>query len=276
MADSVYITTTSDQKPALRQLVRNLPAMLAGRIPDVAGIAHGFRTRIGFSILGLVVPNFDELGRGQSGADGEKWKPLSPATIAGRRFGPGEKTKLLKEAGLKARHKFPSALSAGGNLTLYKAIYAKKLPHYAMKEDMVTARAHASQFASNYVKEHGAKTKVQVFGGNNRQIQILVDTGRGRGSLTPGQITELGPEALYTKPAGKGGPEQEFDDTKPDSIVVGTNVGYMGAHHRGNKRLPQRKLWPTNFPGAWWNSILGSAISGLVRIGDVFRGGGPI
>ena len=300
MFEAATVTTTSDQKATLRQLIRNLPAILAGRHPDVGGIAHGFKTRIGFAILNLIVPNFDDLGRGLSGADGDKWKPLSPQYLAyGRRFGRGEQAQLKKQAGLGREHRYAPGGDKGlltkDQLKLWRAVYARKLAQYAMKEDTEDAKSHAAAVAWMVVKSKGGKTKLEVFG--NRQVQILVDTGRGRASLTPGTITETGgPNAEYQKPApvvktvqtegGKlevtlnGEGDQVFDTSKPDCVVVGTNVGYMGAHHRGGthpkNKLSRRRLWPENFPSPWWDNILGTAISGLVRITELCKGGRPL
>lgn len=279
MADNVTITTTRDQKPQLRQLVRNLPGILSGRIHDVGGIALGFRSRIGYSILSLIIPNFNDLGRGMSGADGDKWKALSKAYLAyGRRFGPTEQRDLKKAAGLGKTHSMAPGDKKGmltpEQVKQWRKIYADRLAWYIMREPDDKAKRHAAAVAWIIMKSRGAKTKLEVFG--NRQVQILVDTGRGRGSLTPGTITEFGPNAQYQKPTGLGAVDQEFDVSNPNAVVVGTNVGYMGAHHRGNKRLPRRRLWPEEFPQEWWNHIIGVAISGLVRIGELFRGGRPI
>jgi hypothetical protein len=275
MFESATVTTTRDQKPALRELIRNLPGILSGRLPDVASVALGFRTRIGYAILSLIAPNFDELGRGNSGADGDKWKPLSKAYLAyGRRFGPTEQRDLRKQAGLSRQHsKAPGnkkGLLTPDQLKQWRKIYADRLAWYIMRESDDKAKAHAAAVAWIIMERRGAKTKLEVFG--NRTVQILVDTGRGRGSLTAGTVSDFGPGAQYQKPAVKGGMQQEFDVTNPNQTVVGTNVGYMGAHHRGNKRLPRRRLWPENFPSDWWNQILGVAISGLVRIGELFHG----
>lgn len=274
--DTVSITATKDQKPAIKKLITDLPGILSGRVSDVQGIAQGFRSRIGYGILSLIIPNFDNLGRGLSGADGDKWKALSKRYLAySRRFGPTEAKDLKKAAGLGKTHKHgpgdKKGLLTPDQLKLWRKTYADRLSWYIMRESDENAKRHAAAVAWIVVKSRGAKTKLEVFG--NRTVQILVDTGRGRGSLTPGTLQEFGPTATYQKPTGKGATEQEFDVTNPNQVVVGTNVGYMGAHHRGNKRLPRRRLWPENFPQEWWNSILGVAISGLVRIGEVFHSG---
>lgn len=248
-------------------------------MPDVEGVAAGFRSRIGYAILSLIIPNFEELGRGQSGADGDKWKPLSKAYLAyGRRFGPTEQKDLKKAAGLGKQHKSAPGDKKGlltpDQLKTWRKIYADRLAWYIMRESDANAKAHAAAVAWIIVKKMGGKTKLDVYG--NRKVQILVDTGRGRGSLTPGTLTEFGPGADYQRPSGKGGLDQEFNTTNQSEVVVGTNVGYMGAHHRGNRRLPKRRLWPEQFPSEWWSQILGSAISGLVRIGELFNGGRPL
>lgn len=280
MADTYNVTSTKAQLPALRQLIRNLPSILSGRLPDVDGIAHGFKVRIGLKLLALITLNFNELKRGSPGVDGTKWPPLSAAYLAyGRRFGPGEQASLKKQAGVLPHHRFApggkKGLLSKELKKLWDRTYADRLAWYIMRESDSNAKAHAAAIAWIVVKAAGGKTKLDVFG--KRQVEILVDTGRGAGSLSPGILTEQGPAAFYGKPnIPKGSPEdQEFNDTLPDGITVGTNVGYMGAHHRGRK-VPKRRLWPEEIPAAWWQGILGEAISGLVRITDLFRGSRPL
>jgi len=269
---------TSDNKPALRALIRNLPGILSGRISDENQIAEGFKLRIGFKVLELVKFNFEELSRGFEGADGTVWPPLSKEYLAyGRRFGQGEMASLKKEAGLgRAHHYGPGnkkGLLTSQQYKEWRQIYSRYLARYMLRgHTEQEAKSHAAAVAWIIMKERGAKTKLEVYG--NRKVQILVDTGRGRGSLTPGILYENGPKAKYEKPGGKGGSEQRFD-VEPDCIVVGTNVKYMSYHHNAKNKNKRRRLWPEKFPNDWWRQILGMAISGLARIGEIYQGGTP-
>lgn len=275
----VTVVTTKDKLPELRTLIRNLPGILSGRIPDSGGIAKGFRVRIGYGLLSLIAPNFDALGRGLQADNEEKWPPLSKEYLAyGRRFGPGEQADLKKQHGLGKAHRYAPGDKKGlltkDQLALWRKTYADRLAWYIMKLPDAKAKEVAARIAWTVVKKAGGKTKLEVYG--NRQVQILVDTGRGRASLQPGIVYESGPEANYEKPNGKGGMEQVFE-LEPASVTVGTNVGYMGAHHRdrmkGMRGPPTRRLWPRELPSKWWEQILGVAIQGLTRIGELYNGG---
>jgi hypothetical protein len=270
-----FVTTTAN-KPALKQLVLQLPAVLAGRAEDPQGIAEGFHLRIGFKLLELIKFNFDELGRGNQGADGTQWPPLTKAYLAyGRRFDTGEKTALRKQAGVTKGHRHGPGDTVGlltmQELKEWRRIFARHVAMYMHRGNTEKdAKSHAAAVAWMIMKERGAKTKLEVYG--NRTVQILVGTGRGRNSLTPGTLSEDGPKAKYSLPGGNGGSEQHFENS-PDQIVVGTNVKYMGYHHNAKSPKRRRRLWPEHLPTEWWRQILGIAISGLVRIGELFQGG---
>lgn len=275
MADVVVVTTT-DQKPMLKDLIKNLPAIISGSVTDVQGIGNGFRSRIGYTILSLILPNFDELGQGLPGIDGTKWPPLSKEYLAySRRFGSTEKADLRKQAGVSKQHQHAPGDKKGllttDQLKLWRRTYADRLAWYIMRESDDKAKAHAAAVAWIVVKRAGAKTKLDVYG--NRKVTILVDTGRLRGSLQPGYLQEPnGPQAEYVKPAGKGGPDQVFENNTGE-LIVGTNVQYASAHHNAKGKRPKRRLWPNQFPDSWWQEILGAGVSGLLRIAELFGGG---
>lgn len=269
----VRATVTTDRKEELVSLLRRLPAILAGNAPDVDGIAAGFKARLGYAFLSLVLPNFNDLGRGMTGADGTKWPPLSKEYLAySRRFGPNEAVNLKTAAGLGKGHRFAPGDKKGlltlDQLKLWRRIYADRLAWYIMRLPDNEAKARAAAIAWIIVKEKGGKTKLDVFG--NRQVQMLVDTGYLRGSLTPGTVLENGPEAVYSPPSANGGVEQEFNDKEQGRLIVGSNVKYAKHHHNAKSVKRQRRLWPRDFPDDWWRQILGQAIGGLTRIGELF------
>ena len=269
-----YFTVSSDQRPEVLELIRDLPGILVGRLPDVDGIGAGFRARIGHTLLDLIVANFDALGRGESGVDGTIWPPLSKEYLAyQRRFGPSERVKLIKGAGLgRANRHGPGdkkGLLTQQQLKLWRRTYADRLAWYTMREPDKVAKAHAAAIAWIVVKKAGAKTMLEVFGG--RKVQILVDTGYLRGSLTPGTLVDQGATANYNPPTGLGSDQQVFEIKQPYQIVIGTNVNYAKYHH-GNDGDGRRPLWPSSFPSDWWNQALGVAIGGLQQINHLFRG----
>ncbi len=264
-----HVTITADEKPELLALLRKLPAMLAGNAPDVHGIAAGFKARLGYALLSLIAPNFNELGRGMQGADGDKWAPLSRAYLAyGRRFGKGEQKRLKEQHGLGRGHRF----SPGGKQGLLNAqqlkqwnqIYSFHLKRLAFRMPFEQAKDAAAGITWNKMKAQGAKTKLEVYGG--RTVQILVDTGRLRDSIQPGVLLENGAEATYQKPAN-----QLFDVDTPGKLIVGSNDKKATWHHNAKPPRKRRRLWPERFPSDWWRQILGAGISGLQRIGEIFR-----
>jgi hypothetical protein len=267
-----HVTITADEKPELVELLRRLPAILAGNAPDVHGIAAGFKARLGYALLSLIAPNFNELGRGMPGVDGTKWAPLSPAYLAyKRRFGPGEQKKLKEQHGLGRGHRFSPGGKQGllnsAQLKEWNKIYAFHLKALAFRMPFEQAKQAASGIAWNKMKAQGAKTKLEVYG--SRTVQILVDTGRLRDSIQPGILFEQGPEANYQSPAG--GQDQLFDVDTPGKLIVGSNDKKASWHHNAKPPRKRRRLWPETFPSDWWRQILGTAISGLQRIGDIFK-----
>jgi len=265
----VYATLEVDQASKFVDLINRLPQILSGSIPDEHQIASGFKARIGHTLLGLIQENFNELGRGGTGVDGTRWDPLTKEYLAyGRRFGDGEETALKKRAGLNSGHQFApngkKGLLSLDQLKLWRKTYAHMLAKLLHKEMAGQAKAHAAAIAWIVVKKAGGKTKLEVFG--NRQVQMLVDTGRLRGSITPGTLTENGLGATNIPPSIKGGPDQVFEDTA-GKIVVGTNVEYAKHLHK------KRRLWPREIPAEWWEEILGVAVSGLLLIQELIQHG---
>ncbi len=271
------VVISADQRDEIVSLVRRLPSILSGRVPDEQGIAKGFRARLGFTLLSLIAPNFEELSRGQTGADGEKWKPLSREYLAyGRRFNKGEQGQLKKQAGLDPRHARYAPGDRKGLLTtdqlkLWRKTFVQHLARLQMRMDQEEAKSIAAAIAWNKVKAMGAKTKLEVYG--SRQAQILVDTGRLRGSLLPGSIHENGVYAEYVAPTGIGAKEQIFDIDEPYKITVGSNVSYADCHHSAKNPRRRRRLWPAQLPDDWWGQMMGAAVSGLQRIVELFKYG---
>lgn len=277
MTQDVHTIVTSDQAPQIIALFRSLPAILAGKLPDTHGIAAGFKARIGYAMYSLIAPNFNDLGRGIAGADGDKWAYLSKEYLAySRRFGDGEKTQLKKDAGVSQSGKYGVG-GKGGLLTpdqvkLWRKTFARTLAQLIMKMPDSKAKARAAAVAWIVVKKAGGRTKIETYG--SRKVQMLVDTGYLRGSLQPGTLIEDGPSAVYVQPPGKGGLAQIYR-TEPSRVVLGSRDFKAKYHHLGRGRR-RRRLWPERFPQAWWDQILGVAVSGLQRIHELVQAGGKL
>ena len=260
----VTTVVTRDRKPELERIIRRLPSMLAGNVPDEHGIAAGFRARIGWAFFQLVAFSFNEKGRGGTDSAGESWAPLSPGYLAYRRpvtgrqppraggFAPGGKDGYLTP----------------DQLRLWRRTYADRLAWYVMRMPDKDAKARAAAIAWIVVKEKGAKTKIGTFGQRKAGIdyQILVDTGVLRRSLLPGEAVNENDVHSEYRPADN----QKFDDVGT-RLIVGTTVPYAKYHHHG-KGKRRRRFWPETLPQDWWRQITDAAVSGFVRIGELFGG----
>ncbi len=252
----------------VRLVAAQLVAILAGRQPDVHGIARGFQLAIGFAALSDIKDAFIIKSRGGTDAMGIRWPPLSREYLAyGRRFGPGEQSRLKQGAGLgRAHSKAPGGrkgLLTAAQLKQWRKIYVRLLNRFILSEGEAEAKSHAAAIAWSVLKRHGAKTKLEVFG--NRQVDILRDTGILLNSLSPGILSGSGPSVNYSPPSSDGGAEQIFD-LQPGEVIVGTNVEYASAHQKGIG-VPQRKFLPDEanpVPTVWWARWLAVANAALV------------
>lgn len=71
----------------VRQLLRSVPAILAGHAPDPYGIARALQLRLGVALLSKIQQAYVAKARGGRGDDGIQWRPLKASTVAGRRRG---------------------------------------------------------------------------------------------------------------------------------------------------------------------------------------------
>lgn len=239
----------------LMRIMRQVPAVLAGRAPDPWGIAHGLQLRLGVGLLSKVQQSFIQKSRGETGDDGVTWPPLKRATIAQRRTTSAERRQLgitgKRERGLltPAQNQRWSAIFRGQK--------ARLIAKFGMGDREASAKA--AQLAWAILKREGAKTKLDVLGG--RQVDTLRDTGELFRSFSPG---------VEDQPSGADG---QIFRTPPGRVIVGTNKKVW--HHRGIPgRLPARPFWPHELPEHWWQFLLGLYRTGLVRVlvGVIQRG----
>jgi hypothetical protein len=250
---TVYFRGSREQA---QQLARRLALILTGREPDTQHIARGVYLTLGFAALSDIKADFIVKARGGTGEDGNKWRPLKPSTIAyGRRFGPGEQSRLKKAAGLGKANRFGIGQNTGlltaAQKKRWQQIFGTRLQRFLLSMSPKEAKAKAAAIAWTILKREGAKTKLEVFG--NRQVEILRDTGILFNSLSPGELTNPGPAAVYTPPSSDGGAAQVFQLLN-NGVIVGTNVPYAGAHQNGNaaKGIPARPFLPNGEPPDLW------------------------
>ncbi len=260
---TIYVS--AERRPELESIVRSLPALLAGKTDDPYGIARGFKLRVAFAFFMVLKEAFIVKSRGGTDEAGIKWPPLSPEYLA--------YTRPMGRGGSGSRQPPNAGGSAPGragndgfmtplDLAIWRRDYAQALAWLSASEDPGLAKGHAAAIAWNKAKQRGVKTKLQVFG--QRQVEILRDRGILFNSLSPGVLNENGVDASYAPP------ENQIVTDQPGMLIVGTNVPYAYYHQVNPGRRP---IWPKDgtLPSAWMDEIIEVAVSGLLKMGELFK-----
>lgn len=234
---------------SVRQALSQLPTVARAAGP----ISDAMMTRTGVVLLGHIRRAFIVKARGGTDESGDRWKPLSPKTVAyskTRQRGRGGRTKTER-----GRSTYPSQALSSKQQDRWWEVYRRQLAVY--RGD----KGHAAAVAWLVLKGEGARTLVDKYG--HRQVEILRDTGLLLNSLSPG-VT--GGNSVFRVGAGE--------------VVVGTNRKGAAAHHRGVPgRLPQRRLWPppNRWPASWKRDILEQLSRGMSELAIVLlkEAGGP-
>lgn len=240
-------------------ILRKLPAILAGKSPDVAGVGQALQLRCAMALLSKIKQAFIAKSRGGTGEDGIRWKPLKRETIAQRRVS----RSAAKGFGITGKRE--RGLLTPAQNTRWKKIFGSRKAMFMAKYGMGEgeAAAMAAKIAWTMLKEEGAMTKLAVLGG--RQVDILRDTAELLRSLSPAvDVTRYlideggGRQAMPTLPDG------QIIALVPGRIAVGTNKKTW--HHRGTSKLPARPFWPLSgmIPPKWWAAVLLALRRGIV------------
>lgn len=236
MSETVVYVAAS--RAEVRQAVYQIPQAAMGDF-GAGRVADAMMTRCGLTALGRIRKAF--IAKAQGGADeaGDRWKPLSPATIAYSRRHPG-----LPKAPQRAAYR-PSYGLTKKQREKWWETYRRALARF--KGD----KGSAARVAWAAAKRDGAVTLMDKYG--NTKVDILRDTGLLLNSLSPGVAS--GAQVFRV---GRG------------EVIVGTNRKWAWVHHNGSKngRIPQRRLWPDvlRWPGSWWQDIAEQARAGLVDV----------
>lgn len=235
MAAIVFRGTRQDLHAALA----GLPALLSGRGHDSTGLILQLHLRLGMAALSLIRAAFLERARDGVDETGETWPPLSPRTIAYGRRHPGLARR--RRAAAKRGSNRPSLTAAQDRR--WRQLYASRGggPKATRQQ-----KGRAAAYAWFVLKAEGATTVLASYG--TTKVEMLRDTGILFNSLSPGVPGNV-------------------LESRPGAVIVGTNVPYALAHHRGGLHLPRRRLWPDpeKWPPRWWSELLGVLLDGAVR-----------
>lgn len=221
---------------ATRAAIKQAIALIPRSARAGGNTANAMLVRCGLAILGRIKQAFIAKSHGGTDDAGDRWVPLKPATIAGRR---GNRSKSEKR-----RNARPSQALTKAQQTRWWDVYRRQLAIYKGN------KGHAAAVAWIVLKNEGATTLVDKYG--HRKVDILRDTGLLLNSLSPGVVTQ---NSVFR--VGRG------------EVIVGTNRKGAAAHHKGVPgRLPQRRLWPEvrKWPVSWWLDVTDQIRQGLVDI----------
>lgn len=227
---------------ATRADIKQAIARIPSESRDDNSITHAMMVRVGMTALGRIKQAFVVKSRGGTDEAGDRWKPLSPKTIAyskTRQRGRGGRTRAENK-----RESHPSQALTKRQRDRWWEVYRRQLA--IRKGD----KGHAAAVSWLVLKREGAQTLLTKYG--YRQVEILRDTGLLLNSLSPGVASA---EQVFRVGAGE--------------VIVGTNRKGAAAHHHGVPgRLPQRRLWPetSKWPASWWRDIVDQVKQGLVDI----------
>lgn len=250
------------------RIVQQLAAILSGRARDDLGIARGFMLTMGFAALSDIKDAFVTKADGGTDEMGIRWPQLSPATIANRRVGPGDKKPGFSKGDTSGQElaKVQQVLLVRNRQRIRKREEKKAFKRLSLSLPDNEARRRARIVGGMKATQLTGKTKIQTLGG--RDVKILRDTGVLLNSLSPGELSGRGSAVTHTKPGGEGGDEQVFE-LLSDGIMVGTNVAYASTHQNGDqsRNIPARPFLPDAthpVPPVWWDRWVSLANKALV------------
>lgn len=224
----------ASRRRVLQFLRVELPAQLAGREPDVWGIARAASMKMIHAALTDIHEDFEKKSLGGAGADGTIWEPLHPHTIR-RRSGKrgGKEGRPGKKKMTDADHAWLSQTKKdvyqrefrrlrGSGLSNKEARRQAAIISRFLTKSLWQARSHAL-----------GKGTVGEAGEGPEDFPILDDTGRLKESVAPGSLEGAGLATHYV-PAGKNSGDQEvvFYEGK---VAALSHVPYGDKHMRDGR-----------------------------------------
>lgn len=217
----VIVVRTKTQK----ELVKDLPGILSGKKVDRFRLFQVFWSAVARSMLRSVYDAYEVKSEGGVDELGNKWKPLSPRTIAARPIRPIDR----KEFGI-GRTGNRGLLSPRENAR-WKGIFASTFARNATKLGEREAAQLASKTAWGILKSQGARLRSEVL--SSRNVLILRLTNRLFRSLEPTQH-----RGVYRPRT------DQIAEASPKSIKIGTLVPYAADVARARPIFPpSMQVW---------------------------------
>ena len=280
MADQTV--TYRGSVPALRQFIRDIPAMIAGSKPDSVGLRQGITSNMAFVFFSLVGRAFDVKSKGGRGDDGIEWAPNTKAYLA------YEKGRTRSKAREGIRNKGSFRVNREAHLTRKQKLAWTKANNAAI-DDIIRELADAGMTADQRVikgkaairawaatRKAGAASLISTYpiGGDT----VLVDEGDLRRSIQPGVLAGGGVAQTYS-PSDQG---QIFDRQIVD-IVVGSRDPKADFHQNskklkhgdGQKGTVRRQMWPEEMPERWLDEIVANVSVVIANLPAILASGAP-
>jgi hypothetical protein len=232
------------------RILNRLPGLIAGSPGAAGGFVRALQVRIGLAVLQRVKDAFVVKARGGTDEAGEKWKKLSPHTVAYGRRHPG----IPKRRPFWTTH--PSYLLTDKRRDRWWELYRRFKAKFGGNKSLAAATA----WTVLRTEQAGIQTIMGKYG--NTPVEILRDSGVLLNSLSPGVTADAAPMSPPKKP-------QQVFRCLPGEVIIGTNRKGADKHHKGQPpRFPQRRLWPdpSRWPQSWWNDAVGQLRQGVIAV----------
>ncbi len=170
---------------AMRKLLRDLPAVVSGRKPDVHGYGRLFKSYFAYFWFEKVHEAFLIKSLGGTDSMGVSWEPNAQSTIAQREIGPKDSRKIRGKTSDPIESRVRGLLTPAQD-ALWRGIFRTNYLRLLGKVGETEAKARAATIAWAMLKKMGAQTKLEVLG--SRKLPIGNDTGRLLNSISPGRV----------------------------------------------------------------------------------------
>ena len=220
------VKTNRSRRFVLR-VFRNIGNYIDGSIPDRHRIGSVFWGTFTRELFKRIHRSYEVRSEGGTDDLGNKFKPLSPSTIAARPIGKGQLGTfgLTKKQSGTAFGKRTRGLLTPKENDLWKLVYARNVARLRLNVNERTARNVAAKKAWAAVKAIGAKTRKELL--SKRNVLIMRVTDRIFNSLEPAGGTgyyRAKKDQLYEQVSG--------------TITLGTLVEYAKHHNDTRPVIP--------------------------------------
>ena len=213
----------------VKNVFKSIPAYISGKKSDIHGVSRVFWNTLVRYLYTKIHESYAIRSEGGTDELGNKWKPLSPNTIAQRPIGKKDLKGLRltrKQSGTALRNRQRGLLSPEENRA-WKLKYSKVLSQLMRRMPESKAKNIAAGVAWNYVKANGAMTKKKLLANRNVKIMRVTDTIFNSLQPSEGSPTQYRPRKnqIYNLVNGK--------------LELGTLVEYAKYHNNSRPVIPE-------------------------------------